>query len=82
MNIKKLNFKLDKKTFLLINIFQKISLLISFIGTIFLYIFIKYFISFDLYEISIIIFRTGLLCGVSSFCIGTFFNAINNKLIN
>ena len=78
----KINFKLDKKTLLLINIFQNISLLISLIGTLSLYIFLNYFISFDLYEISIIIFRTGLLCGVMSFCIGIFFNAINHKLIN
>lgn len=76
------NFKLDKKTIRLINIFQVISLIISIIGTITLYIFLKFFISFDLYEISIIIFRTGLLAGVSSLCIGIFFNGINNNLIN
>ncbi len=82
MKLSKINFKLDKKSIFLINIFQKISLMISFIGTISLYIFLKYFISFDLFEISIIIFRTGLLCGVFSFCTGVFFNAINHKLIN
>lgn len=77
-----LDFKLDKKAISLINIFQKISLIISLFGIIFLYIFLEHFISFDLYEISLITFRTGLLCGVCSFCFGVFFNAINKELIH
>lgn len=77
-----LDFKLDSKTMSLINTFEKISLIISLIGIIFLYIFLEFFISFDLYEISLIIFRTGLLCGVCSFCFGVFFNAVNKELIH
>lgn len=70
------NFNLDKKTIFLINIFEIISFGISFIGIIFLYIFLKYYISSDLYDISIIIFRTGLLSGVFSFICGVIISNI------
>lgn len=76
------DFKLEKKAISLINIFEIISFTISLFGIILLYIFSKNFISFDLYKISIIIFRTGILCGISSFCFGIFFNALNKGLIH
>ena len=82
MKIKNFNFKLDKKSLSIIKLFQNISLGISLIDTLLMYIFLKYFISFDLYDISIIIFRTGLLAGIFSFCTGVIFNAINQKIIN
>ena len=82
MKIISLDFKLDKKAIELIIFFQKISLFISLFGIVLLYIFLEHFVSFDLYEISLITFRTGLLCGVCSFCFGVFFNAINKELIH
>lgn len=74
--------KLDKKTFNLVMLFEKISFLISLIGIIALYIYWKYYIDIDLYYVSIIIFRTGLLAGICSFCFGIFFNGLNNGLIH
>lgn len=56
----------DKKTLKLLNIFNFISNIICIIGIIIMYIHYKYFISFDLFEAAIIIFRTGLLANVFS----------------
>jgi len=60
----------------------KIHLLISFItclsGLITLWIFYKYFISILLLDISIIIFRNGLLIGIFSIICGIFFEKYLN----
>ena len=82
MNIFFFDFKLDKKEISLINILEFFSLVISIIGLIILYIYSKYFVSFDLYEIGISIFRTGIIAGVCSFGFVVFFNALNKGLIH
>lgn len=80
--MRNLTFNFDKKTFDLIIKFEKISFLISMIGLIALYIFFKFYIDIKLYKISLIIFRTGLLAGICSFCFGTFFNGLSKGLIH
>jgi hypothetical protein len=75
-------FNLDKKTFDLIIKFENISFLISLIGIIGMYIFWKFYINSIIYDISILIFRTGLLAGICSFCFGTFFNGIKKGVIH
>ena len=82
MNIFSFEFKIDKKEISLINILEFFSLAISIIGLIILYIHLKYFISFDLYDIGTSIFRTGIISGVCSFGFIVFFNAINKGLIH
>lgn len=56
----------DKKILKLLHIFNYISNIICIIGIIIMYIHYKYFISFDLFDAAIIIFRTGLLANVFS----------------
>lgn len=56
----------DKKTLKILNIFNIFSNIICIIGIIVMYIHYKYFISFDLFEAAIIIFRTGLLASCFS----------------
>ena len=56
----------DKKVLKLLDIFNLISNIICIIGIIIMYIHYKYFISFDLFDAAIIIFRTGLLSNVFS----------------
>ena len=56
----------DKKTLKLLHIFNYVSHIICIIGIILMYIHNKYFISFDLFEAAIIVFRTGLLTRVFS----------------
>ena len=56
----------DKKTLKLLNIFNIISNIICIIGIAMMYIHYKYFISFDLFEAAIIVFRTGLLASTFS----------------
>lgn len=51
----------DKKTLKLLKIFSIISYIICIIGIIIMYIHYNYFISSDLFEASIIVFRAGLL---------------------
>ena len=66
----------DKKALKLLHIFNLISIIICTIGIIIMYIHYKYFISFDLFEAAIIIFRTGLLANcfsiMSAFVINKF----------
>ena len=56
----------DKKILKLLHIFNCISNIICIIGIIIMYIHYRFFISFDLFDASIIIFRTGLLSSVFS----------------
>lgn len=56
----------DKKILKLLNIFNNISYIVCIIATLIMYIHYKYLISFDLFEASIIIFRTGLLINIFS----------------
>lgn len=57
----------------LVNIHLLISFIISNLGTVILWIFNTYFISIYLLEISIIVFRTGILMGCFSIIYGIFF---------
>lgn len=76
-----LNLNLSQKAFQLIIKFEYISLLISFIGSLILYIHLKFYIDLVLYDIGISIFRGGLLAGICSFCFGVFFNGVQKNLI-
>ena len=56
----------DEKTIKLLNKSFHFSFLFCLLGILLMYIHYFYFISFDLFDISIIIFRSGLLIGVFS----------------
>lgn len=71
-----LNLNLSQKAYNLIIKFEYVSFLISLIGSLFLYIHLKYFVDFILYKIGLSFFRAGLMAGVCSFCFGVFFNGI------
>lgn len=68
----------DKK---ILNLLHK-TLIFSFamclLGILLMYIFLKHFVSFDLYEISIIVFRTGLFISTSSIMSSLIINNYNN----
>ena len=76
-----INLNLSKKTYDLIIKFEYISIVISLIGTLLLYIHLKFFIDFILYEIGISVFKAGLIAGICSFCFGVFFNGVHKNLI-
>ena len=68
------NFTLkNKKVIKLVKIHLLISFIVSNLGTFILWIFNTYFISFDLLDIGIIVFQTGLLIGCFSIMYGIFF---------
>ena len=69
-----MKFNLDEKTKNLILTFEEISLLISIIGVLILYIYLNFYIDNILFKIGINIFKIGLIAGISSFCCGIFFN--------
>ncbi|MBR3697458.1 MAG: hypothetical protein IKM97_04265 [Clostridia bacterium] len=58
--LKKILLIRDEKTLKILDISNIFSYIICLIGIILMYINYKYFISFDLFEAAIIIFRTGL----------------------
>ena len=76
-----MKFNLDKKVLKLILKFEKISFIISVIGTIILYIYLKFYIDNILFYIGINIFKFGLISGISSFCFGVFFNSVKKGVI-
>lgn len=80
--MKNIILDLDKKTIDLILKFERISILISLVGIIGLYIHLKYYIDSILYLLSVNLFRTGLLAGICSFCFGVFFNGVKKGLIH
>ena len=63
----------NEKVKKLVNIHLLISFIISNLGTFLLWIFNTYFISFNLFDIAIIIYQTGLLIGIFSIIYGIFF---------
>lgn len=63
----------NKKIKRLVNINLLISFLTCLSGIIILYIYDTYIISFDLFQIGITVFRTGLLIGVFSYMFGVVF---------
>lgn len=68
----------NKKVKRLVDIHLLISFIISSIGIILLWVFNTYFISIYLLDISIIVFRTGLLLGVFAIIYGLFFEKYLN----
>ena len=71
-----LNINFDNKTLKLMKILNIISFIFCFIAIIVLYIFNKYYIAKYLYDISIEIFRTGLVINTFSMICGIFFTKI------
>ena len=76
-----MKFHLSQKAFDLIIKFEKISFIISLIGSLILYIHLNFYIDNILYRIGINIFRAGLIAGICSFCFGVFFNGVQKNLI-
>ena len=69
----------NKKNIKLVKIFLYISFLICIIGILLLHIYIKYYFSINLFKASIIVFRTGLLCGIFTIICGIFFEKYLNS---
>ena len=76
-----MKFNLDEKALKLILKFENISFIISLIGSLILYIHLKFYIDSSLYTIGIGVFKCGLMAGVCSFCCGVFFNGVKKKLL-
>ena len=76
-----MKFDLDEKNYKLILKFEIISFIISLIGNLILYIHLKFYIDIIIFKIGVSIFKTGLIAGISSFCIGIFFNGVQKGLI-
>ena len=76
-----MKFNLDEKNYKLILKFETISFIISLIGSLILYIHLKFYIDTILFKIGVSIFKIGLIAGISSFCFGIFFNGIQKGLI-
>ena len=72
MNNLKIDIK-NKKSQRLVNINLLISFIVSLLGILTLYIYNTYYISLYLFDIGIIIFRTGLFIGTSSIMYAIFF---------
>lgn len=67
----------DKKVLHLLHKTLTFSFAICLLGILLMDLFLKYFISFDIFEISIIIFRIGLLIGISGIMSSFIINAYN-----
>ena len=76
-----MKFNLDKKTVNLILKFERISLFISLIGILLLYIHLKFYISNILFDLGTDIFRLGIIAGISSFCSGLFVNSVQRGIL-
>lgn len=63
----------NKKIKKLVNIHLLISFFVCLIGIIMLWTYNTYYISIELFKISIVVFRTGLFIGVASIIYGIFF---------
>lgn len=68
----------DKKILNLLHKTLAFSFAICLLGILLMYIFLKHFVSFDLYEISIIVFRTGLFIGTTSIMSSLIINNYNS----
>ena len=80
MNIN-FKFSLNPRVKTLIIKFEIFSFIISLIGSLILYIHLKFYIDIVLYDLGINIFRIGLISGISSFCSGVFLNGVQKGLI-
>ena len=72
-----LNLKFDKQTIKLMNFFNSLSITFYFIALIVLFYFNYFYISYILYDASLIIFRTGLFINIFSIMCGIFVTEIN-----
>ena len=72
-----LNLKFDKKILKLMNFFNSLAIIFYFIAIIILYYFNYFYISFDLYDTSLIIFKAGLFINIFSIICGIFITEIN-----
>lgn len=72
---------LDKETLKLVLKFENISLIISYIGIILLYINLKFYSISIIYKLGIYVYRIGLVAGISSLFFGIFFNSLRKGLI-
>lgn len=76
--MKELIKNFDKKTFDIIIFTQKLAFFISVVGTIGLFVCLKFYPDIILYYASIAIFRTGLLASCCSILFGIIFNNIKS----
>lgn len=76
--MKELIKNFDKKTFDTIIFTQKLAFFISIIGTIGLFVCLKFYSDIILYYASIAIFKTGLLASACSLLFGIIFNNIKS----
>lgn len=72
-----LNLKFDTKTLKLMNFFYNLSIIFYFISLMLLFYFNYFYISFILYDASLIIFRTGLFINIFSIMCGIFVTEVN-----
>lgn len=72
-----LNLKFDKKTIKLMFFFNNVSFIFYFVSIVVLYYFNNFYISFSLYDSSLIIFKTGLFINIFSIICGVFVTEIN-----
>ena len=72
-----LNLKFDKKILRLMNFFNSLAIIFYFIAFLLLYYFNYFYISFDLYDTSLIIFKSGLFINIFSIICGIFITEIN-----
>ena len=72
-----LNLKIDKQTIKLMNFFNSLAIIFYFIAFLLLYYFNYFYISFDLYDASLIIFKSGLFINIFSIICGIFVTEIN-----
>ena len=72
-----LNLKIDKKIIKLMNFFNSLAIIFYFIAFVVLYYFNYFYISFDLYDASLIIFKSGLFINIFSIICGIFITEVN-----
>ena len=72
-------FDMEDSIFKLVKISSNIALIISIIGILSLLVYLKYYISYELYEGGIILFKTGILFAIQSLICGMVINHIKNS---
>ena len=72
------NLKFDEKTSKLVNNFRWISFAIFIISILCLYVFRKFYISIYLYELSLFLFRIGLIINIFPTICGIFITQTTN----
>lgn len=73
-------FYMEEPALKIVKFGLKISIIICVLAIISLLIYYKYYISHDLYEGSIILFRTGLLYGIQFFICGIAWTKIKSQM--